>query len=430
MLRVTLPQVEPGMVLAASLVHPQHPAVTLLKPGAVLDMPCIERLREMHVGEVWIEYPKFESLRRFLSPDVLVTCRETTLRLARVMDQVVSRPAARLDYHAFRQATTLVIEALSSSPGSALFIMEMAENLAPPLRHACNVCSLSVLMGLKLEAYITRERGRPCGWRELSSLGVGAMLHDVAMLELDAEVLARWRATRDAGDPAYREHAERGAELVRREFDPAAAAAVLHHHQGYDGSGFPGRLDSAGRRVAPAGSEIHVFARIVAVADTFDALRHPDHESASPHAAPDAMATVRALRIMLRSPLARTFDPVVLRALLGVVPAFQPGATVVVESDRGERLDAMVADWNPLDPCRPSVRVMTNRVPGEKLDLAQRRDLSIAEIDGFDVRDDQFAPEFSGDFDLRQAMRRSLSGVGDHCRLELKPEPGVVGVVL
>jgi HD-GYP domain-containing protein (c-di-GMP phosphodiesterase class II) len=69
------------------------------------------------------------------------------------------------------------------------------------------------------------------------------------------------------------------------EFDEAARDVALNHHERWDGSGYPGHVDLAGtplvdpsssqpRRGGKRGEEIPLFARIVAVADVYDALSH------------------------------------------------------------------------------------------------------------------------------------------------------------
>jgi HD-GYP domain-containing protein (c-di-GMP phosphodiesterase class II) len=57
-------------------------------------------------------------------------------------------------------------------------------------------------------------------------------------------------------------HAEAGAEMLA-DLDPELAPIVRHHHERFDGGGYPDGL---------AGEEIPLGARVVAVADTFDAL--------------------------------------------------------------------------------------------------------------------------------------------------------------
>ena len=60
------------------------------------------------------------------------------------------------------------------------------------------------------------------------------------------------------------QHAERGAYLLRRYPDFARGVAIVrHHHEAWDGTGYPHRL---------AGTDIPFGSRVIAVADAFDAM--------------------------------------------------------------------------------------------------------------------------------------------------------------
>src|ERR1044071_1838037 len=137
-----------------------------------------------------------------------------------------------------------VLNCLLAKPAAAVFIQELAGREQPTLRHASNVCLMSILMGLKLDDYLIAERSwlGPTAARDVTSLGVGAMLHDIGMLRLDPAVIRKWNHTQDQSDPEWRRHVMVGFEMVKDAIGPAAAAGVLHHHQRYDGSGFPRRL--------------------------------------------------------------------------------------------------------------------------------------------------------------------------------------------
>lgn len=72
-------------------------------------------------------------------------------------------------------------------------------------------------------------------------------------------------AASDEATWAYRLHPVRGADYLRVSAGEEVADAVRAHHQRWDGAGFPDGL---------AGEEIPIAARIIAVANRFDALRH------------------------------------------------------------------------------------------------------------------------------------------------------------
>ena len=108
--------------------------------------------------------------------------------------------------------------------------------------------------------------GRELGWEEaeLRVLEVGALLHDVGKIGVDDAILRKTSALDEAEWLSMRQHPEIGASLLSglQSLRPAVPA-VLHHHERYDGQGYPHGL---------AGSAIPAVARLVTVADAFDAM--------------------------------------------------------------------------------------------------------------------------------------------------------------
>ncbi|HRJ49844.1 MAG TPA: hypothetical protein PKU91_04890, partial [Phycisphaerales bacterium] len=104
---------------------------------------------------------------------------------------------------------------------------------------------------------------------------------------------------------------------------------------------------------------------------------------------------VRSLAMLLREPYRSWIDPVVLRALLTVVPPYAPGTRVTLS----DGCEGVVIGWNPADPCRPTVaeivaprRVGTARphATNVHIDLSRNADLFIARAEGHDVAEDNF----------------------------------------
>ena len=118
-------------------------------------------------------------------------------------------------------------------------------------------------------------------WDEqrLAALRVGAQLHDVGKLMLPQELLAKPGAL-DAREWAQiRAHPVVGSTLIAPVLAARAALpCVLYHHERWDGDGYP-----TGRR----GRAIPAVARIVAVADAFDAMTsvRPYRDALTPHSA-------------------------------------------------------------------------------------------------------------------------------------------------
>ena len=115
-------------------------------------------------------------------------------------------------------------------------------------------------------AQYSAELGRALGFdaREIERLELSAILHDVGKIGVPEAVLNKPDRLTAAEMAVMRTHPERGAEILAsiramRDIVPG----VLHHHERFDGQGYPNRLK---------GENIPLIARIILVADTFDAM--------------------------------------------------------------------------------------------------------------------------------------------------------------
>lgn len=168
---------------------------------------------------------------------------------------------------------------------------------------------------------------------EVSKLYRGAMLHDIGKLGIPQAILdKKGRLDRNEFD-AVRSHTMIGERIL----EPVGAftelmPVVIQHHERYDGSGYPSGL---------AGPAIDIKARILAVADVYDAMTNPRpyRDSVDPLEVVD----------MIREQSGTQFDPDVVNAFLQVIDAhggienlavLKRGFTFIRSND-GER------DWTP-----------------------------------------------------------------------------------
>jgi len=104
----------------------------------------------------------------------------------------------------------------------------------------------------------------------LEALEQAAMLHDIGKLALPDYILYQGKPESPEDRRKYEKHARIGADILKHaRLDESVIPIVEHHHESYDGSGFPLGL---------TGEQIPLGARIVAVADMYDMLRHPRRE--------------------------------------------------------------------------------------------------------------------------------------------------------
>ncbi len=403
MLRVTTISARPGMKLASPVFHPEAPNRVLLRTGYELDSRTIVRLRELRVRTVWISYPPLDFLLKHTSPEVIRHRASIAGQVYDLYDRLSAGSPADLDYIAYARTISSLSESLISNPDTMVFLDDVASIGDEELEHSCAVSFISILMGLKMSTYLEHQRSRVSAAvaRDVTPLGVAGMLHDIGVTQLSDEVRERHRKTHDTHDPDWQQHAMLGFQMVHGRIPPSAAAAILNHHQAYDGSGFPARKRADGGHEVLSGNQIHIHARTIAVADMFDRLSRRFDEKGNP------VPRVRVLASMLRGPHAKKLDPMVMKGLLAVCPPYPPGSIVKLS----DGTDCVVVGWEPADPCRPRVMVLDPNLPetnerGEFIDLSKSTGLCISVADGQNVGRDNFYPVHPTDFCLETASKQ------------------------
>jgi HD-GYP domain-containing protein (c-di-GMP phosphodiesterase class II) len=136
----------------------------------------------------------------------------------------------------------------------------------------------------------------PC---ELHDLKLAAFLHDIGLLMLPAHLTAGQDPLEPESYVAIQNHSRIGATLLEPfSFLKEASILIAHHHERWDGSGYPYGI---------RGQFIPLGARILSVADAFDAIRIPEVSN------PIVRNTI-ALRI-IRVAAGTQFDPELVEAL-------------------------------------------------------------------------------------------------------------------
>ncbi len=148
----------------------------------------------------------------------------------------------------------------------------------------------SRVVGISVILY--EEYARCQGWdgpdfeRKRARLRVAASLHDVGKVAVSDLILKKAGKLNAAEYEKMKEHVLWGATLFGdHEFDETTKEVVLNHHERWDGGGYPGYIDLDGNVLidpitrqpklgGKKGEDIPLSARVVALADVFDALSH------------------------------------------------------------------------------------------------------------------------------------------------------------
>lgn len=120
--------------------------------------------------------------------------------------------------------------------------------------HSKRVSEISIKIGKHLG--LSEEK--------LQTLEIAALLHDIGKLGIPDEILHKPGKLNDYEYSKIKEHPSIGADILRNiEFLKDVLPVILYHHERYDGGGYPCGI---------SGNEIPLEARIISVADAFDAM--------------------------------------------------------------------------------------------------------------------------------------------------------------
>ena len=196
-----------------------------------------------------------------------------------------SQEDERLVEH-FASMATVVIERAQLTESVILRMIRMAEVRDPAEtgQHIERVAGYSLVL---FDEWARRRGFEGPGFeRQRDRLRIAAKLHDVGKIGISDAILKKPGRLDPDEVRQMQQHTVIGARLFAdspTQFDETARDVVLNHHERWDGAGYPGYVDLDGRPIVdPAtglpraggkrGEDIPLFARIVGLADVFDAL--------------------------------------------------------------------------------------------------------------------------------------------------------------
>ncbi|UCF98961.1 MAG: HD-GYP domain-containing protein [Spirochaetaceae bacterium] len=197
----------------------------------------------------------------------------------------------------------------------------------------------------------------------LLQLATGALLHDVGMLKVEKEILEKQGRLSNEELNRIRTHPVLGYQIISKDmkYPEEIALIALQHHEHWDGRGYPRSLK---------GEDITLFARVVTVADAYEAM-----VSERPYR--NSIIGYNAMKTVL-SDNGRHFDPQVLKAFLESMGIFPIGSVVQLNNSSIGRVSENHADA----PLRPKIELLIdefgNQIEGaEQVDLLAKKNLFI-----------------------------------------------------
>lgn len=193
----------------------------------------------------------------------------------------------------------------------------------------------------------------------IEKIGVGAMLHDIGKMNIDAAILNKIDPLTTEERELIKKHPQMGYDMLKESLNvsPISRQIVLLHHEKLNGSGYPLGLQS---------QEIPIAVRVVTMCDIFNAIT--SNRSYKPRLNADL-----ALEL-LRTETVYELDREVFHHLLKVVNIYPKGSLVELTDGRV----GMVIEENKMVQTRPVVQIVENGQKKEIVDLMMHLTLFIA----------------------------------------------------
>ncbi|MFD1039650.1 HD-GYP domain-containing protein [Virgibacillus byunsanensis] len=199
-------------------------------------------------------------------------------------------------------------------------------------QHSLNVTIYSLAIGLELN--LTE--------RQLTEIGTGAMLHDIGKIFIDQEILQKPDKLTDEEFEVIQSHTELGFNFLRKHIDIPSVIAhcAYQHHERLDGTGYPRGIK---------GDDIHMYAKLIGVADVFDAVT-------SNRVYRDALLPHEGLEILYAGAVS-LFEKDMVTAFKNSVAVYPEGLTVELSDKRV----GVVTRQNKYLCDRPFIRIIEEK---------------------------------------------------------------------
>lgn len=343
MRRVYINNLEPGMVIARTVVGVD--GRSLLTENTRLTPSYIERMEKMNIRSIYIkdgltdiEVPEIVSEKVLSAVSVTLSNSVKTLTNRKIMDM-----------GSIKKSVGLLVEDIMSNRHLLIQLEDIRTFDDYLFMHSINVAVFSIMTGITM--------GYPES--KLMELGLGALLHDIGMIMIDQAILNKKGPLTEEENELIKTHPEVGFNILRtyREVSTTSAHIAYQHHERMSGNGYPRKLD---------GKQILEYARIVTVADVFDAVI-ADHPYRNGYSLNEALTIMNKLADDY-------FDPEILQAFTENVAVYPVGTLLLLNSGHV----AVVTSVSKVNAARPVIRLISDS-EGNFVNLPMDIDLQEAE---------------------------------------------------
>lgn len=314
--------------------------VFLVKEGVALRSNHIRILKEIGYSGIYIA----DDLSSDIEIEEIIddkTRKEIFLSAKKVLENAKKSKAENLEF--LTNQVLGVIEELLQNKNAKINLLDLKTFDNYTFQHSVSVAIYSILIGMSLN--YSKD--------ELKKLGMAAILHDIGKVLIPDEVLNKVGKLTDEEFSLIKSHSKKGYDYIKEHYylEATVNAGILQHHEKYDGTGYPLGLK---------GDKISKFARIIAIADVYDAL-----VSNRPYRR--AMAPSEALEILYANS-GTHFDPDMLNVFVRKIMPYPLGTIIRLSDNNIYIVIENIEGFNS----RPIVRnVATNKVIDLSKDLTK-----------------------------------------------------------
>ncbi|WP_071393664.1 HD-GYP domain-containing protein [Bacillus tuaregi] len=332
----------------------------LINKGVALEGRMLKRLLELGITFIYIEDRQTEDLV-IHDPISDPLKREALTTIATTFHKIYTEPLESKSFileksiKEYKAVIKHIMSELNEKPKLMSILSDVCVHDTYIFTHSLNVTLYSLAVGMELKLPSDK----------LEAIGLGALMHDIGKVSVPKEILMKPGKLNDEEYAVVKQHSTAGFELLRNTHTVPLLVShcAFQHHERLDGSGYPRGL---------RGNDIHDYAKIVAVADVFDAVT-------SHRVYREAMLPHEGLE-MLYAGSERHFHPKIVKAFQNSVAIYPVGITVSLNDGR----KGVVVKQNKSLNDRPVVRIIeTGGFPVEpyEINLAEELSLVVTECD-------------------------------------------------
>ena len=321
--QVLLASAEERMVLAKDVVD--HHGRILLKQGTMLKHETMRQLDNFQVVSVWVETTDVDNYEMSIVQELVSAAAR--MKLANTIESAFySRDGIAAHLPQLQDQVSNIAADIIKRKDALIYIADIGYKCDYLFLHSVNVGLFSMVLGVAMKL----------PFEEICQLGMGGFLHDFGKTRIAKEILDKQGPLSLEEFHTVKEHASFGYNILKAEaeIDHRIMLMALQHHERPDGKGYPWGLTD---------NKIHPLAKIVAVADVYDALTTDRvyRTRLNPH---EALKNVEA-------GIGCQFDSAVVHALQNVAIPYNIGTAVKLSS--GE--NGKVIRLNSANLARPIV---------------------------------------------------------------------------